>query len=113
MKYLFKILMVFFSLGILLYPAQNNIANNSKVMSCCTTQGACHKNMPGESHKKSGSHDCCNISVSVFQFVKLNEIFSPEIVQKNNFKNKVSFFYSNSTLPNTFLEGIFQPPKFI
>jgi hypothetical protein len=113
MKYLFKFLMLLFSLGILLYPAQNNISQNSKVMPCCSMYGVCHKNLPEKNHKNSGSKDCCNITVSIIQFIKQNETVSTEIVQKNNFKNKVSFFYSNSLIPNTLLEGFWQPPKFI
>ncbi|SFI27889.1 hypothetical protein SAMN05443292_2064 [Halpernia frigidisoli] len=105
--------MLFFSLGILLYPAQNNISQNSKVMSCCSIQGNCNKDMPQKNHNDSSSRNCCNVSVAAIQFIKLEEIFSAQPFKNKNFVNKVSFFYSNSTLPNTLLEAVFQPPKFI
>ena len=105
--------MLFFSFGILLYPAQNNISQDSSIKICCTQQGACHKDLPQKHHKKSNSQSCCDTTVSVVQFIKQNETISAAAVQKNNFKSKVSFFHSNSILPNTLLEGIWQPPKFI
>lgn len=105
--------MFFLSVGILFYPAQNNISQNSKAMACCSTQGLCHQNLPKKNQKKSNSQTCCCPTVSVFQFIKQNETTTPLIFQKNTFKNKVSFFYTNSKLPNTPLEGIWQPPKFI
>ncbi|WP_417427987.1 hypothetical protein [Halpernia sp.] len=113
MKYLFKIFILIFSVGVLLYPAQNSFAQNSAPDKCCTTQDVCHKNLPEKKHNKSGSHDCCNISISAFQFVKQSETIPTEVSLKNNFKNKVSFYFSNSLLPNALLSGIWQPPKFI
>ena len=105
--------MLFFSLGILLYPAQNSILQNSKVMSCCTANGVCHKDLPQKNHKNSNSRDCCNVSVSAIQFIKSDEIFSTQTSINKHFVNKISFFYSNSLLQNTLLGGIWQPPKFI
>ncbi len=113
MKYLFKILMLFFSLGILLYPAQNNIYQNLAPQNCCKNQGVCHKNLPEKNHENPSSQDCCNISMSAFQFIKLDERVSTLNVQKHNFKPKVSFYYSNSLALNTLLDGVWQPPKFI
>lgn len=113
MKYLFKIFILIFSTGILLFPAQNLFAQNSASQNCCIEQGVCHNNLPEKKHNKSGSHDCCNISISAFQFVKQDETHNAEISSKNNFKRKVSFYYSNSLFPNALLNGIWQPPKFI
>ncbi|SEF93643.1 hypothetical protein SAMN05421847_1080 [Halpernia humi] len=113
MKNIQNLFIFIFSVGILILPTQNLMAQNMPQAKCCTSQSVCHNNMPAKNHKNSTSHDCCSVSICVFQFINSAESISTECYHFNNFKKKLSFFYSHQLLPNTYLEGVFQPPKFI
>lgn len=111
MKYLFKVLLVFFSVGILLYPAGNYNAQNASIDMCCSSNKDCHDTTSDNNHQNSKSQDCCQVPVSVVQYITTENRIPVNNIQNKNFKLSSTFFYSNTVALNTLLENVFQPPK--
>lgn len=112
MKYLIKIFILIFSAGILLIPSQNLMAQNSSQKSCCVDMNTFHKNVPVKNSKSSGAQDCCSISLAASQVLHQPENTLVNLKQSDSISEKISFFVSNESLPNTVFDVLFQPPRF-
>lgn len=112
MQVFFKIVLLLFSCGILLYPAKTMVTESAEPMECCAHQDNCHNN-PFEKKEKKSSQDCCNISATVFQLYKNQTATCVIPILFEIITKKDSFFYPSGKLSNSFLNGIWQPPKFI